>query len=176
MEAAVLSRECRRPAHRQTVTPPAAISRAMQVSMMSDAVRAMTRSRPGSSAMTTPVMSPTLVMTPSTATPAEISAAATAPECLQHHDLRADLYAIVEVDDIGVAHADAAGRHVLTDRPGLVRAVDTVQRRAEIHRARAQGIVRTAGHEMRQIRLPPDHFIGRRPVRPFFLRRHRMTA
>src|SRR6478735_8484186 len=170
MAAAVLSRECRRPAHRRTVTPPAAISRAMQVSMMSDAVRAMTRSRPGSSAMTTSVMSP------STATPAEISAAATAPECLQHHDLRADLYAIVEVDDIGVAHADAAGRHVLTDRPGLVRAVDTVQRRAEIHRARPQGIVRTAGHEMRQIRLPLDHFIGRRPVRPFFLRRHRMTA
>src|SRR4029077_10394318 len=144
--------------------------------MMSGAARAMTPRRPGFSAMTTPTMSPASMMTNSTVTPAEISAAAIPPECLQHHDLRADLHTIVKVDDICIAHADAAGRHVLTDGPGLVRAVDAEQRRAEIHRARAQGNVRTARHEMRQIWLPPDHLIGRSPVRPFFLRRHGMTA
>src|ERR1700690_2962461 len=85
----------------------------------------------------------------------------------ENHDLGADFYAAVEIDHVGIAHADAAGRDVVADGPGLVRAVDAVERRAEIHRARAERIVRAAGHEMRQTGLALEHFLRRGPIRPF---------
>src|SRR5882672_7338412 len=86
-----------------------------------------------------------------------------------HHDLGADLDAAVEVDDVLIAHADAARGHLRADGPGLVRAVDAVERRAEIHRARAERIFRTAGHVARQVGPAPQHLVGRRPIRPFAL-------
>src|SRR4029453_17810530 len=49
----------------------------------------------------------------------------------------------------------------------LVGAVDTVNRFAEVKRARAERIARAAGHETGQIRLTVHHLVGRRPVRPF---------
>src|ERR1051326_3765488 len=42
---------------------------------------------------------------------------------LDHHHLGADLDFVVEVDDVLVAHADAAGRHRLSDRPRFVRSM-----------------------------------------------------
>ena len=55
-------------------------------------------------------------------------AAAPQLSCLpQMHDhARADLHPVVEVDDVLVAHADAARRDRVADRPGLVGAVDAV--------------------------------------------------
>src|SRR6185503_18851879 len=80
-----------------------------------------------------------------------------------------DLDLLIEVDDVFVAHADAARRHRLADGPGLVRAVDAVQRRAEIHGAGAERILRTTGHEVRQVGTALQHLRRRRPVRPFLL-------
>ena len=65
-----------------------------------------------------------------------------AAEGLEHDDGGADLDAIVEVDHVLVAQADAARRDLVTDGPGLVGAVDAVERRAEIKRARAERVVR----------------------------------
>ena len=63
-------------------------------------------------------------------------------------DLGADAGALVEMLDILVHHADAAGRHVEADRPGLVGAVDAEDRVAaalvEIHGAGAERIVDAA--------------------------------
>src|SRR3954452_20759510 len=66
---------------------------------------------------------------------------------LDHHHLGADLDLFVEVDDVLVAHADAAGRHRLSYRPRLVRTVDAIERGTKVHRARTQRILRAAGHE-----------------------------
>src|ERR1700674_2688548 len=60
---------------------------------------------------------------------------------LDDDDLGADRHALVKVDQLLVAHADAARRHSLPDRPGFVRAMDAVERGAEIHGARAQRII-----------------------------------
>ena len=86
-----------------------------------------------------------------------------------HDDLRADLHAAVEVDHVVVEQAEAARRHRLSDRLRLVRAVDAVERGAEIHRARTERIFRAALHEARQVGTAPEHLRGRRPVRPFLL-------
>src|SRR4051812_4067189 len=95
---------------------------------------------------------------------------------LHHHDLGAEVDAAVQVDDVLVAHADAARGDVGADGPGLVGAVNTVERRAEIHRARAERIFRAAFHVPRQVRTARDHFRRRRPVRPFTLGRDRLHA
>ena len=42
----------------------------------------------------------------------------------RYDDPRADLRAPIQIDDVVVGHADAARRHRLPDRVGLVRAVD----------------------------------------------------
>jgi hypothetical protein len=54
-----------------------------------------------------------------------------------HDDRRADTYAGVEIDDILIHHADAAGRNGLADGMRLVGAVDAVKRGAEIEGAGA---------------------------------------
>src|SRR5262249_60854498 len=86
-----------------------------------------------------------------------------------HHDPGADLDPLVEVNDILVAHADAAGRYRLTDRPWLVRTVDAVEARTEIHCARAEGIFGAAFHVTGQVGPALEHFGRRRPIRPFAL-------
>src|SRR5262249_35743145 len=62
------------------------------------------------------------------------------------------------------------------DGPGLVRAVDAVERRAEIQGPRAERIVGTADHVARQIRPALEHLIGRRPIRPLALLRDVVRA
>src|SRR5215471_5534289 len=47
--------------------------------------------------------------------------------------------------------------------------MDTVERGAEIERARAERIVEAARHMTRQVGPAPEHLRGRRPVRPFAL-------
>ena len=50
---------------------------------------------------------------------------------------------------------------------GWIGPMNTIQRLAEIERARSERIARSASHEPRQIRLPVDHFRRRKPIRPF---------
>src|SRR4051812_32545934 len=76
----------------------------------------------------------------------------------QHDHPGADIDAAVEVDDVLIAHADAARGYVGADRPGLVGAVDAIERGAEIHRARPERILRTAFHVPRQIGTARQHF------------------
>src|SRR4029450_11291866 len=57
----------------------------------------------------------------------------------------------------------------LSDRRGIVGAVNAVLAGAEIHRPRAERVAGTAGHEARQIGLACDHLVRRMPVRPFRL-------
>src|SRR5256714_11405709 len=78
----------------------------------------------------------------------------------------------IEIGHVLIGHAEASGRHRLSDRLGLVGAVDAVERRSQIHRARAERIVDAARHVARQIRPPPQHLRRRRPARPFLLRRN----
>src|SRR5262249_34725351 len=87
-------------------------------------------------------------------------------QLLNHDHLRADLHPGVQIDDILVAHADAAGRDLRTDGPRLVGTMDAIKRRAEVQRTRSERIVRTALHVPRQIRPAPQHFLRRRPIRP----------
>src|SRR6185437_2219149 len=95
---------------------------------------------------------------------------------LHHNDFSAYLHAAIEIDHVLVGQANATRRYVVTDRPGLVRAMDAVERRAEIERARAERIIWAAGHEVRQIRLALKHFLRRRPGRPLFFCRDVMHA
>src|SRR4051812_15566231 len=53
---------------------------------------------------------------------------------------------IVEIGHVLVHHADAARRDGLADRVGLVRAVDAVERGAEIERPRPERVLRAALH------------------------------
>src|ERR1700744_3944099 len=91
---------------------------------------AMTMDRPR-----TPADTPTATTT--AIWPTAISATTTpaTPEGLRsdHDHARTDLDATVQVDHVLVAHADAAGRDRAADRPGLVGAVDAVDRGAKIH-------------------------------------------
>src|SRR5271156_2944895 len=89
---------------------------------------------------------------------------------LAGHDApRADLRAPIQVDDVVIGHAYAARRHRLPDRVGLVRAVDSIERAGEIHRARPERIVDTPLHVTREVRAALQHLRRRRPVRPFSL-------
>src|SRR5262249_506813 len=83
----------------------------------------------------------------------------------QHHDLGADLDAVIEVDDVLVGHADASGCRAAADGRGSVGAVDAVETTAEIHGARARRIGRAARHETRQIRGAGNHLRPGRPMR-----------
>src|SRR5271157_1417979 len=84
-------------------------------------------------------------------------------------DLRSDRHAIIEIGDVLVDEAEAAGRDGVADRLRLVGAVDAVDGLAEIHRPRAERIARPARHEARQVGLALDHLRRRAPVRPFLL-------
>src|SRR5258708_3384165 len=94
----------------------------------------------------------------------------------EHDDLGADVDAAVQVDHVLIAHPDAARRYVGADGPWLVRAVNAVQRGAEIHGAGAERILRAAFHVPRQIGTARQRFRRRRPGRPFLLGRNRLDA
>src|SRR3954465_12127965 len=88
---------------------------------------------------------------------------------VQHDHGGADRDAAVEAADVLVGHAEATRGYRLTDRLRLVGAVYAVERRAQIHRARAKRILDTALHVTRQVRPAGQHLRRRRPVRPFLL-------
>src|SRR5262245_35049695 len=54
--------------------------------------------------------------------------------------------------------------------------MDAIERRAEIKRAGAERVVRTARHKGRQSWLPPPHLLRRRPAWPFPLCRYPRNA
>src|SRR5215471_8784777 len=100
----------------------------------------------------------------------------------QHHDLRAERHALVEVHHVLIDHPNTTGRDALPDRPWLGGAVNTVERvlitLPQIHGAGAERIARAAGHPKATLQfgeLPPkvglarDHLLRRVPVGPFLL-------
>src|SRR5215211_4971453 len=108
--------------------------------------------------------------------------AALAPRRRKHHDLGADLDALVEIDHVLIDHADAAGGDAPADGPRLDGAVDAEQRvlvaLPQIHGARSQRIARSARHAdaaPELARLPHElglarkHLLGRVPVGPLLL-------
>src|SRR5215203_6466307 len=97
--------------------------------------------------------------------------------CLaQDHDLGAEPDAVVEVDHVLVRHADAARGDRLADGLGLVRAMDAVERAAEIHGAGAERVLGAARHVARQVGPAADHLGRRAPVRPLALQADRLRA
>src|SRR6266851_4426045 len=81
----------------------------------------------------------------------------------------ADGDATIEIGDVVIGHAEAAGGYRLADRLRLVGTVDAVKRGAQIHGPRSERIVDAAGHVARQVGTTRQHLRGRGPVRPFFL-------
>src|SRR5262249_30330947 len=69
-----------------------------------------------------------------------------------------------------VGHAKAARRNRLSDRLRLVGAMNAIERRAQIHRARAERIFDAAGHVARQVGAAAQHLRRWGPARPFLLR------
>src|SRR5258705_4463546 len=65
--------------------------------------------------------------------------------------------AVVEIGDVFVGHAEASGRHRLADRVRLVRAVNAIKRRAQIHGAGADGIIDAALPVARPVGPPRPH-------------------
>src|SRR5688500_13999829 len=94
-------------------------------------------------------------------------------EWLQHHHLGVDADAAVELDDVLIAHSEAARGDGLADGPGLVGAVDAEERVAaalmQVERAGAERIFGAAGHGDGEVGLALAHFGRRRPGRPFGL-------
>src|ERR1700761_7689811 len=88
---------------------------------------------------------------------------------LPHNNLGADRHAIIEVGDVGVDQPETPGRDRGTDCIGPVGAMDAVDGSAKIHRASAERVAGTTGHEAWQIGLARDHLRWRGPVRPFRL-------
>src|ERR1700758_45272 len=78
----------------------------------------------------------------------------------------ADGDAIIEVDHVLIGHAEAAGGHSLPDGLGLVGAVDAVERRSQINRARAERILDAARHMDRQGGGAPAPFPRGGPAPP----------
>src|SRR6478609_4219592 len=87
-----------------------------------------------------------------------------------NHDGCPDRYPVIEIRDVLVPHPETAGRFRLADRIRIVRAVNPVERTAEIHRTVAERILRIAAlHVPRHILLPRDHLRWCRPIWKFFL-------
>src|SRR6516162_1117962 len=100
----------------------------------------------------------------------------------EHDDFGADRGSVVEINDVVIRQADAAGRDIGADGPRLVGPVDAIKRvlvaLPQIHRPRANRIVGTAlhadpalqlHHVLAQLRLARQHFRGRVPIGPFLL-------
>src|SRR5689334_14864077 len=68
---------------------------------------------------------------------------------LPDDDLGANRHAVIEVGDVGVDEAEAAGGDGGADRVRTVGAVDAIDRGAEIHGARAERVAGATGHEGR---------------------------
>src|SRR6266536_4987198 len=94
----------------------------------------------------------------------------------KHYDFRSDLHAVVEIGHVGVRHANAAARDVVTNRRRLVGAVNAVERAGEIKRVRPKRVPGAPGNEAGQIRLPADHLRRWKPIRPLGLAFDRVHA
>src|SRR5262249_38215686 len=101
----------------------------------------------------------------------------------EHDDFGAGGCALVEVYHIFVAHADAAGGHVVADAFRLIGAVDAIERvdlaLPEVERAGAERIVGAAMHAVTASQLDHvladfgfaiENILGWIPVRPFACR------
>ena len=95
---------------------------------------------------------------------------------LGNHDMCSDMDAVVKIDGVDVAHANAARRHVLADMLGLIGAVDAIHRilvaLEQIERAGTERIIGTAGQaagvsRRLQVRPALEHVGRRHPARPF---------
>src|ERR1700732_1247273 len=86
-----------------------------------------------------------------------------------HYHGGTDRDAVIEIGDVVVGHAEAAGGYRLADGFRLVGAMDAVQRRSKIHRPRPERVVDAAGHMPRQIGASRQHLRGWGPARPFLL-------
>src|SRR6185503_12673294 len=92
---------------------------------------------------------------------------------LDHIDRRTDAHPIVEMDHVGVQHANAARRDRAADRAGIVGAVDAEERAADVKRAGAERVAWAAFHIGRNGYafggFAGDHLGRRAPARPFLL-------
>src|SRR4029077_14720414 len=78
---------------------------------------------------------------------------------------------LVAIGHVRIGQAETPRRNRRAYGRRLVGAVNAIDRGAEIHCPSAERIAWPTGHPARQIGLALDHFLGRRPVRPFlFLR------
>src|SRR5260370_36754786 len=89
---------------------------------------------------------------------------------LVSHDHRgADGDAAIEIGDVVIGHAEAAGGYRLADGLRLVGTVDAVERGNQVHGPRPERVVDAAGHVARQVGAARQHLRWRGPARPFFL-------
>src|SRR4051812_17454188 len=95
---------------------------------------------------------------------------------LSHDHRSPDRDPFVEILNVVVGHAEAAGRLRLADRIRVVRAMDSIERAAEIHGARAERFVFAARHMRWQATHTRTHLRRRRPSRPFLLGGHLVHA
>src|SRR3984885_8340860 len=86
---------------------------------------------------------------------------------LPDHDHGADGDAIIQVGHVFIGHANATGGYRMADGFRPVRAVDAIERRAEIHGAGAERVLDAARQVTRQVRPPRQRLRGRGPARPF---------
>src|SRR6185369_1851816 len=79
---------------------------------------------------------------------------------------RSDRYALIEIRDIVVEHADAAIGHEAADRARHVGAVNGVFAAGQRHRGDAHGVARrAAGNDIGHVWFVALHFTRRRPCR-----------
>src|ERR1700688_5064245 len=72
----------------------------------------------------------------------------------------------IEISDVLVGQANAAGRNPRSNRFRSIGVVNAIHGSAKIHGVSAKRIAGTAGHLPREIRLTRDHFRRRGPIRP----------
>src|SRR4051795_11203248 len=75
----------------------------------------------------------------------------------KHDDLRANRDAAVKINHVGIEHADATARNLVTDGLRHIGAVNPVNRAAKIDGASAKRIAGAPRHPARKIGLALDH-------------------
>ena len=74
---------------------------------------------------------------------------------------------LVEIGYVSVCQPDAAAGNMLSNGGWIVGSMDSIDRLAQVHRARTQRVADAAGHKARQIGLAHNHFGRGSPIRPF---------
>ncbi len=82
----------------------------------------------------------------------------------------------IQIDDVFIQHPKTAARGALSDRPGLIRAVNSIERvlltSVKIKRSRPEGVLGSAFHPHGQARVSLAHSGGWMPSRPSGLPSH----